>query len=138
MRDLYLETVGPCGECAVLRIVGEIDIYTAPALRERLVDLLGTGVKHVVLDTSGVTFLDSSGLGVLVSGQKRLRAHDGSLALVATRERIVQLFRLTGLIRLFPPHATVPEAIGDDPHWRAALEGARQSAADWCREHELV
>jgi anti-sigma B factor antagonist len=138
MRDLYLETVGPCGDCAVLRIVGEIDIYTAPALRERLVELLATGVKHVVLDTSGVTFLDSSGLGVLVGARKRMGAHDGSLALVATQERIVQLFRITGLIRLFPPHATVSAAIGGDPHWRDALADGRQSVADWCREHELV
>lgn len=138
MRDLYLETVGPCGDCAVLRIVGEIDIYTAPALRERLVELLVSRVTHVILDTSGVTFLDSSGLGVLVGAQKRMRAHDGSLALVAAQDRIVQLFRLTGLTRLFPPHATVSEAIGDDPHWCQTLGGVSRSVADWCREHELV
>ncbi|HEU5355863.1 MAG TPA: STAS domain-containing protein [Actinocrinis sp.] len=138
MRDLYLETVGPYGDCAVLRIVGEIDIYTAPALRERLAELLGTGVKHVVLDTSGISFLDSSGLGVLVSGHKRIRAHDGSLVLVAAQERILQLFRLTGLIRLFPPYPTVSEAIDDDSHWREAIGDGSRSVADWCREHELV
>lgn len=138
MRDLYLETVGPYGDCAVLRIVGEIDIYTAPALRERLSELKATGVTHVVLDTSGVTFLDSSGLGVLVSAQKRLRGHGGTIALVAAQERIVQLFRLTGLIRLFPPYPTVSEAIGDDLHWREVIGDESRSVADWCREHELV
>ena len=81
MRDLSLETVGPWGDCAVLRVVGEVDLYTAPALRERLAELVAAGVTNVILDTGGVTFLDSSGLGVLVGSHKRLRAHDGSLAL---------------------------------------------------------
>lgn len=136
--DLYVETVGPCADCAVLRVGGEVDLYTAPVLRERLAELFAVGVTHVVIDTSGITFLDSSGLGLLVGWQKRLRARSGSLALVANQPRIVQLFELVGLTRLFPPYATVSEAIGDDPHWRHAIEEASRSVADWCREHELV
>lgn len=96
------------------------------------------GVTHVVIDTGGITFLDSSGLGLLVGWRKRLCAQGGSLALVADQPRIVQLFELVGLTRIFPPYATVSEAIGDDPHWRAAIEDASRSVADWCREHELV
>lgn len=138
MHDLHLETIGPCGDCAVLRVVGEVDLYTAPALRQQLAELLATGVTHVVLDVSGVTFLDSSGLGVLVSSHKRLRAHEGSLAVATSQERILRLVRLTGLTRLFPPYATVSEAIGDDPHWRKEIEGRTQSVAEWCRRHELV
>ena len=138
MRDLHLETIGPYGDCAVLRLVGEVDVYTAPALRERLVELLAAGVTHIILDTSGLTFLDSSGLGVLVGGQKRMRAHDGSLTLATSQERIVRLLQLTGLTRLFPPYPTVSEAIGADAHWREAVADGTRTVADWCREHELV
>jgi anti-sigma B factor antagonist len=138
MRDLHLETVGPCGDCAVLRVDGEIDLYTAPALREGLSDLLATGVRHVVVDTADVTFLDSTGLGVLVDGRKRLRAHDGSLALASGHQRIVQLLRLTGLNRLFPPYATVADAIEADSHWRNAIGDRPGSVAQWCRLHELT
>ena len=138
MRDLHLETVGPCGDCAVLRVGGEIDLYTAPTLREGLSNLVATGVRHVVIDTSDVTFLDSTGLGVLVGGLKRLRAHDGSLALAGGQERIVRLLRLTGLTRFFPPYATVAEAIEADPHWRKAIGDRPGSVAQWCHLHELT
>jgi anti-sigma B factor antagonist len=138
MRDLRLETVGPCGDCAVLRAAGEIDLYTAPALRERLVELLGVGVRHVVIDTSGVTFLDSTGLGVLVGGLKRLRAHDGSLALASDQERMIRLLRVTGLTRFFPPYATVAEAIAAEPRWHEAIAQRAESIAQWCSLHELT
>ena len=138
MRDLRLETVGPYGDCAVLRVGGEIDLYTAPTLREGLSNLVATGVRHVVLETSDVTFLDSTGLGVLVDGRKRLRAHDGSLALASDQERIVRLLRLTGLTRFFPPYATVAEAIEADSHWRKAIGDRPGSVAQWCHLHELT
>lgn len=138
MNDLHLDTVEPCGDCAVLRVAGEVDVYTAPALRERLTDLLAAGVRHVVVDTSGVTFLDSTGLGVLVGGRKRLHAHDGSLALAGGPERVVRLLRLTGLVRYFPPYATVAEAIEADPHWREAIGNRPGDVAQWCRLHELT
>jgi anti-sigma B factor antagonist len=121
MNDMHLEAVEPCGDCAVLRVAGEIDLQTAPELRERLTDLVATGVRHLIIDASGITFLDSTGLAVLVAGHDRLRAHGGSLALAGNQERIVRLLRLTGLIRLFPPYATVAEAIGADPHWLDAI-----------------
>lgn len=138
MCDLRLETVGPYGDCAVLRVDGEIDLYTAPRLREGLSNLVATGVKHVVLEASDVTFLDSTGLGVLVDGRKRLRAHDGSLALAGGQERIVRLLSLTGLARLFPSYATVADAIGADPHWHKAIGDQPGSVAEWCGLHELT
>jgi anti-sigma B factor antagonist len=118
MQDLELETLGPYGDCAVLRVSGEIDLYTAPLLRERIADLVAAGIRHVVLDASDVTFLDSTGLGVLVGGLKRLRAHGGSLALAGSRANVARIFNVTGLDRPFPQHATVAEAIAASPHWR--------------------
>ena len=79
MQEFQLETIGPSGDCAVLKVTGEVDVYTAPMLRERIQDLAAKGVVHIIADMSQMDFLDSTGLGVLVGGLKRLREHDGSL-----------------------------------------------------------
>ncbi len=80
----------------VINVEGEIDVYTAPKLREKLIDLVNKGKFHLLVDMEKVEFLDSTGLGVLVGGLKRVRAHDGSLELVCTQERILKIFRITG------------------------------------------
>ncbi|HEX3827604.1 MAG TPA: STAS domain-containing protein [Sporichthyaceae bacterium] len=100
------------GEFTVIEVGGEIDVYTAPKLRECLVDLVNSGRHHLVVDMEKVEFLDSTGLGVLVGGLKRVRAHDGSLRLVCTQERILKIFRITGLTKVFPIHDSVSGAVG--------------------------
>jgi anti-sigma B factor antagonist len=99
------------GDHTVVVVGGEIDVYTAPKLREQLIDLVSAGHYHLVVDMEGVEFLDSTGLGVLVGGLKRVRAHDGSLRLVCTQERILKIFRITGLTKVFPIHASIEEAL---------------------------
>ena len=99
------------GDRMVVDVGGEIDVYTAPRLREQLVDLVADGQYHLVVDMERVDFLDSTGLGVLVGGLKRVRAHDGSLRLVCTQERILKIFRITGLTKVFPIHSSVAEAV---------------------------
>jgi len=99
------------GERAVVGVVGEIDVYTAPALRERLNDLVAAGHYRLVVDLTAVEFLDSTGLGVLVGGLNRVRNHDGSLHLVCSQEKILKVFRITGLTKVFPIHATLSEAL---------------------------
>ena len=101
------------GEWTVLEVAGEVDVYTAPKLRERLVGLVGDGHHHIIVDMTKVDFLDSTGLGVLVGGLKRIRSHEGSLALVCNAERILKIFRITGLTKVFPIHDTLDEALGD-------------------------
>ncbi len=108
--DLSL-TTRPEGDRTVVQVGGEIDVYTAPKLREQLVDLVNAGQYHLVVDMESVEFLDSTGLGVLVGGLKRVRAHEGSLRLVCTQERILKIFRITGLTKVFPIHDSVDEAI---------------------------
>jgi len=95
----------------VVDVEGEIDIYTAPRLRELLIDLASKNNYQLVVNLEKVGFLDSTGLGVLVGGLKRVRAHDGSLDLVCTRERILKLFRITGLTKVFGIYQTVDQAI---------------------------
>jgi anti-sigma B factor antagonist len=108
--DLSLSTRSE-GDRTVVEVGGEIDVYTAPRLREQLVDLVADGKYHLIVDMERVDFLDSTGLGVLVGGLKRVRAHDGSLRLVCTQERILKIFRITGLTKVFPIHASVEEAV---------------------------
>jgi anti-sigma B factor antagonist len=95
----------------VVDVEGEIDVYTAPRLRELLIELVNNGHYQLVVNMEKVEFLDSTGLGVLVGGLKRVRAHDGSLDLVCTQERILKIFRITGLTKVFGIHDTVDEAI---------------------------
>ena len=102
----------------VVDVEGEIDIYTAPRLRELLIDLVSQGSYQLIVNLDQVGFLDSNGLGVLVGGLKRVRAHDGSLDLVCTRERILEILRITGLTKVFGIHETVDQAI-------AAAKGRR-------------
>ena len=95
----------------VIDVRGEIDMYTAPRLRDLLIGLVSKGRYQLVVNLDKVGFLDSTGLGVLVGGLKRVRAHDGSLDLVCTRERILKIFRITGLTEVFGIYATVDQAI---------------------------
>jgi anti-sigma B factor antagonist len=108
--DLKLGHYGKDG-FEVVDVEGEIDIYTAPRLRELLIDLAGQGHYQLVVNLDKVGFLDSTGLGVLVGGLKRVRPHDGSLDLVCTRERILKIFRITGLTKVFGIYPSVDQAI---------------------------
>ena len=95
----------------VIDVQGEIDIYTAPRLRELLIDLVSQGSYQLIVNLDEVGFLDSTGLGVLVGGLRRVRAHDGSLDLVCTQQPILKIFRITGLTEVFGIYETVDQAI---------------------------
>ncbi|PAZ16586.1 anti-sigma B factor antagonist [Streptomyces sp. SA15] len=138
MHHFHLEPVIAGNDCAALRITGEIDVYTAAKLREQMIDLVDKGVVHIIADMRGVEFLDSTGLGALVGGLKRLLQREGSLKLVINADRIIKIFRITGLTKVFPIYTSVPEAILADPHWRQTVTGEAQSIEDWCRKHSLL
>ena len=86
----------------VLRLDGEVDVYTAPKLKSRLIDLVDQGKFKIIVDLEKVAFMDSSGLGVLVGGLKRVRSHDGAISLICSQENILKIFRITGLVKIFP------------------------------------
>jgi anti-sigma B factor antagonist len=108
--DLSLETRQE-NDRTVIEVGGEIDVYTAPKLRERIIELVDEGQYHLVVDLEKVEFLDSTGLGVLVGGLKRVRGHDGSLQLVCTQERLLKIFRITGLSKVFAIHSSQSDAL---------------------------
>src|SRR6201994_1811682 len=95
----------------VIAVGGEIDVYTAPKLREKLISLVDDGSYQLIVDMEAVEFLDSTGLGVLVGGLKRVRAHDGWIDLVCSQGRILRIFRITGLNKVFTIHDSVPAAV---------------------------
>ena len=97
------------GACYIT-LNGEVDVYTAPRLKESLVEQIESGCVNVLVDLEGVGFIDSSGLGVLVGGMRRAKEGGGTIRLVCNRESILKIFRITGLDRVFPIFGTVQEA----------------------------
>lgn len=108
--DLELETSQHDG-VAVLTLRGEIDVYTAPRMRQAIVDLVDAGSLNIVADMEKVDFLDSTGLGVLVEGLKRVRTRGGNLSLVVTQDKIVKIFDITGLNKAFPIFSSLEDAL---------------------------
>jgi len=95
----------------VISLAGEVDLYTAPEFKAQLLDVIGKGARQVVVDFTDTTFIDSTTLGVLVGGVKRLRTNDGELSLVCSDRNITKIFEITGLDRVFTIHPTRAEAI---------------------------
>lgn len=97
------------GACYIT-LQGEVDVYTAPRLKETLVEEIASGCSNVLVDLEDVGFIDSSGLGVLVGGMRRAKEGGGTIRLVCTRDNILKIFRITGLDKVFPIFSTVEEA----------------------------
>lgn len=108
--DLTLATREEDGR-AIVAVGGEIDVYTAPKLRDQITELVSGGSYNIVIDLEAVEFLDSTGLGVLVGGLKKVRAHDGSLELVCSQERLLKIFRITGLAKVFVIHDSADPSV---------------------------
>ena len=98
----------------VVRLVGELDTVTAPRLRQELVALVEAGESRVVVDLGSMTFVDSTGLGVLVGGLKRFRAVSGDLLLRSPTLAARKALEITGLTQVFtienPPRSGVSES----------------------------
>ena len=137
MREFSLQTVGPIRGCAVLQVTGEVDVYTAPMLREQIRELAATGAVHLIADLGRVDFLDSTGLGALVGGLRRLRQAGGSLALVISTPRILRIFQITGLTKAFAAQPSVADAITADRHWQQTAATEAGSVHAWCQHHGL-
>lgn len=97
------------GDRAVLTVSGEVDVYTAPTLREHILTAIGEGASTVVVDLSKVAFMDSTGLGVMVGALKRLRQSEGRLVVVCDSEPVLKIFSVTGLTDVFGVVASMDE-----------------------------
>ena len=95
---------------AVVTVLGEVDLATAPRLRDCLTALAGDGHEQVILDLNQTEFLDSTGLGAIVTGLKRIRARGGDLRIVCTSDRVCKAFEITSLNRVLPLYRSVDDA----------------------------
>ena len=111
--DLALR-VDERGGWAIAHASGDLDLTTAPRLREQLVQLVTAGQPRIVLDLQSVDFIDSTGLGVLVGLLKRTRSQGGDLRLVSRRTGLRKLLELTALEPAFPLADSVDDAIAVD------------------------
>ncbi len=84
-----------------------------------------------------VDFLDSTGLGALIGGLRRLREAGGSLALVISTPRILRIFQITGLTNALAARHSATDAITADLHWQQTIESQAGSAREWLRQHGL-
>ena len=107
--DIKTEKLGE--DAYVISLSGEVDLYTAPEFKQQLLEVVGQGGKEVVVDLTGTTFIDSTTLGVLVGGVKRLRPNGGQLTLVCNDRNITKIFEITGLDKVFPMYESRAEAV---------------------------
>ena len=95
----------------IVRLTGEVDMYTAPQLKQAMLGLIDGGAAKVVIDLGGVTFIDSTALGVLIGGVRRLRAAGGAMALVVATRPVDRVLSITGLDHVFTIHQTLEDAV---------------------------
>jgi len=103
------------GDAYVISLTGEVDLYTAPEFKQQLLEVIGQGGKEVVVDFSGTTLIDTTTLGVLVGGVKRLRPDDGRLSTVCSDRNITKIFEITGLdnvCTIYPMREEAVSAVG--------------------------
>ena len=104
------------GDIPIVAVTGEVDVYSAPALKDKITELLESGRNTLIVDLSGVGFLDSTGLGALVEARAATTEAGGALPLVCNQERILKLFTITGLDGVFTIHSTVDDAVAAVQH----------------------
>jgi anti-sigma B factor antagonist len=98
-------------ETGLLSLTGEVDVANAPEFRQSALHLLAGGAKRLVVDLTGITYMDSSGLGALVGLLKRLKESGGKLAIAGPQPQVKRLFEITGLNQVFPLFDDVGSAL---------------------------
>ena len=109
--DITIET-RPSG-AAVVTLSGRLDLLSAGEVKQQLTKAVADGRKKLVVDLSGVTFVDSSGLGALISGLKAARLAGGDLRIARPGEQARVILGLTTLDRVMKPYGTVEEALDE-------------------------
>ena len=112
MEGIQLETeLRDIDGTMVLDVTGEIDVYTAPQFKEAVNTIIATGQKHLIIDMGNVTYMDSSGFGVLLSATKRLRPEGGTINLVRCNTVIGRVLKITRLDTVFATYDNMDDAL---------------------------
>ena len=104
----------------VIAVRGEVDLFTAPEFKQRVMAPIAAGVEHVIVDLTETTFIDSSSLGVLIGANRRLKTRGGQLVVACDNEAIVKTFRITGLDGVFKLVPSLEQAVASDSGVEAA------------------
>ena len=108
--DVHLEDAGP--EVAILVVGGEVDYEVSPQLKARIMRAIKAGARRLILDLSDVTFIDSTAIGVLATTLEKLdETGGGSLSVVCTHEKVIQIFEITGLDSLITVYPSREDAL---------------------------
>lgn len=97
----------------VFELTGSLDIATSPSVRAALTDASERGDHRIIVDLTRLEFLDSTGLGALIGGQRRAKEFGGEIRVVAKEGQILRLLRITGLLKVFAVYPTLDEAVKD-------------------------
>jgi anti-sigma B factor antagonist len=108
------------GDVHVVAVSGEIDLFTAPEFKQRVMTAIASGVDRIVVDLTATTFIDSSSLGVLIGAHRRLKSRGSRLVVACDTETIVKTFRITGLDGVFTVVPSLDEALALRPEAEAA------------------
>lgn len=109
------------GDVTVLIVAGDVDVYSAVVLREALDRAIGAGRRRFIVDLQGVSFLDSTALGLLVGRMKFLRMQEGSIRIVCSVPRLLRVFGITGLNKVFDVDESLEAALAAEA---AATDGS--------------
>ena len=108
--SIHVHTVD---DVQVFELIGSLDIATSPTVRAALTEASERGSHRLIVDLTLVEFLDSTGLGALIGGQRRAKEFGGEVRLVAKEGQILRLLRITGLLKVFAVYPTLEHAVGD-------------------------
>lgn len=89
------------GEHKIIEVTGEVDLYNVSELKKSIFSLTDGNYHSIVIDMKGVNYMDSSGIGALVAGQKKMKAHNGKFALVNINDDVLNILKLATLDKFF-------------------------------------
>ena len=112
-RSVVAEAVPVAQDGYLLVLEGELDLHSGPQLERRVLEALGRGASTIVIDLSGVSFVDSTTIGILMRARKRLAPLRGRLLVVCSDQNVLRLFEITALDRMFEIYRTRAEALED-------------------------
>jgi anti-sigma B factor antagonist len=99
------------GGFPVIELKGEIDLSTSPYFKEKVYEVIESGKKDIIINLSGLDFMDSTGLGVLVAALKKATMEGGSIRLVCNKKSIIKVFTITGLDKVFSIYNNLRECL---------------------------
>jgi anti-sigma B factor antagonist len=109
------------GETLTFKLRGSLDLATAPTIRAALTDATEKGKHHLIVDLTGLEFLDSTGLGVLIGAHRRTVEKNGSFRLIVNDGPISRLLNITGLIAVFAVYHSLEDARRNRARVKASL-----------------